>query len=107
MNILLPIIIFLAWLAALVVPAGQLAIEDAKRGVPKDKRRGTSIMPLFPTIPLAMWGAAWLLNRRFPIWGSQIMLWLHVAILLLALVFIIRDILKLRTIERGNAEPGH
>ena len=110
MNILLPIIIFVAWLAALVVPAGKLAIEDAERGVPEDKRRGTSIMPLFPIIPMIMWAATWLLNRIFPIRGTLAMLWLHVTILLLSLAFIVRDILILRKVEKRKAEqagPGY
>jgi len=109
MNILLPITIFVAWLAFAVVPAGPKAIEDAKQGVPDDQTQGTSIMPLFPVLPLAMWGIAWLINRRYATWGNWGMLWLHAAILLLSLIFIVRDIIRLKAItkEMPNQTNGH
>jgi hypothetical protein len=43
MSIILPIVIFISWLAFVLVPAGRLAIEDERNNIPKDKRRGTSI----------------------------------------------------------------
>ena len=52
MSIILPIVIFVSWFAFVLVPAGRLAIEDEQNNVPKDKRRGTSILPGFPIFPL-------------------------------------------------------
>ena len=106
MNILLPVIIFAAWFAASVAPAGSKAIDDAKRGVPEDKRRGTSIMPLFPVLPLMMWGAAWLINRVLSPWGTWGMLWLHLAVLLVSLAIIVRDILRLKAVKLSRTEQG-
>ena len=106
MNILLPVIIFVAWLTASVAPAGSKAIEDAKRGVPEDKRQGTSIMPLFPVLPLMMWGIAWLINQVASPWGTWGMLWSHLAILLVSLAIIVRDIVRLKTIKMSRAEQG-
>lgn len=106
MNILLPVIIFLAWFTASVAPAGSKAIEDAKRGVPEDKRQGTSIMPLFPVLPLMMWGIAWLINQVASPWGTWGMLWFHLAILLVSFAIIVRDILRLKAIEMKRAEQG-
>jgi len=102
MNILLPITIFTAWLAFTILPAGPKAIEDAKLGVPDDQCQGTSIMPLFPFLPMLMWGVAWLINRRFSPWGTWGMLWLHVAILVLSLIFIVRDAIRLKSIKEGQ-----
>jgi hypothetical protein len=48
MNIILPIIIFCSWFAIVIAPAGKLAIEDVKAGIPEDERRGVSILPGFP-----------------------------------------------------------
>ena len=63
-------------------------------------------MPLFPIVPLLMWGASWLINRWFSPWGTRGVLWLHGGILVLSLAIIVRDILRLRAITKMGAEQS-
>ena len=104
MKILLPVILLLSWFFFALTLQGKIAIEDEMNGIPKDKRRGTSILPLFPIIPLVLWSIAWLLDRVISPWGSWSFLILH-SILLLASIFIItRDTFRLRRIIKSKLE---
>lgn len=106
MSIALPIVIFIAWFAAFLAPAGRLAIEDTLGGVPEGKRRGTSILPGFPLVPIFMWGLAWALDLAIAPWGSISFMALHLALLGLAVFVIVRDVVRLRRLETIPAEQG-
>ena len=99
MNVILPVVIFANWLAFLLIPAGKLAIEDARNNVPKDKRRGTSILPGFPIFPLIVWGIAIVLKHFTSPWGTWSILGFHGVLLLVPLSIIGRDILRLKRIR--------
>jgi hypothetical protein len=99
MSIILPIVIFVSWFAFLLVPAGRLALEDEQKNVPKDKRRGTSILPGFPIFALIAWGAALAVNYFIPPWGLWIFLAIHGVLLAVSLCVIARDMLRLRRIK--------
>lgn len=99
MSILLPVVLFFSWLVFVFVPAGQLAIEDEQNGVPANKRRGTSIFPGFPVMPLIFWGTAWLIDLVVAP-GSRIILVLHVILLIVSVIVIIRDVVRFRRIRR-------
>ncbi len=99
MNIILPVVIFVSWFAFVLVPAGRLAVEDARNNLPKDKRRGTSILPGFPVLPLIAWGGAVAVDYFIAPWGSWTFLGIHGVLLLISLSLIIRDVLRLRRIR--------
>ena len=103
MNILLPLILCLSWLTIAIAPAGRLAIEDEQKGVPDDKKRGTSICPTFPVIPLILWGIAWILDRVISPWGARIFITLHLVLFIFALFILIRDITQLRKFKKAKA----
>jgi hypothetical protein len=103
MSIALPLVLLVSWFAFVLMPAGEKAIEDEQRGVPEDKRQGTSIFPGFPIMPLAFWAIAWLLDRFVAPWGSRAMLILHLALLLFSVFIIVRDVVRLRKIIRTKA----
>lgn len=96
MSIALPVAIFACWFALICAPSGQLAIEDARDKVPKEKRRGVSILPGFPVFPLMAWGLAVAIDRFIPPWGSWVSTGLHGLLLVISLFVIIRDFLRLR-----------
>ncbi|MES2694445.1 MAG: hypothetical protein V4773_13300 [Verrucomicrobiota bacterium] len=98
MTLLLPIVLFLAWITIILAPAARLAVEDARAAVPETKRRGVSIFPGIPVMPLAMWGLAALLDMIIGPWGSICLLWLHVAALFVASSLITHDIFSLKRI---------
>jgi hypothetical protein len=99
MSIIVPIVIFVSWFAFVLVPAGRLAVEDELNNVPKDKRRGTSILPGFPIFPLIAWGVALAVNHFIPPWGLWTFLAIHGILLAASLCVIVRDILRLRRIR--------
>lgn len=103
MNILLPLVIFASWFVFRIVPAGRLAVEDARNNVPTAKRRGTSILPGFPVFPLIAWGGALAVDRVIPPWGSWTFLGTHGVLLLISLLFITRDVLRLRRIRASHS----
>ncbi len=96
MSVGLPIVIFSGWFAFFLVPAARLAIEDQRNNVPKDKRRGTSVLPGFPIFPLIAWGVGLALNHFIPPWGLWTFLGIHGALLVVSLWVITRDLLRLR-----------
>jgi hypothetical protein len=99
MNIILPVVIFVSWLAFAVAPAGKLAIEDEQNKVREDKRRGNSILPGWPLFPLVVWGVAIAVDHLIPPWGAGTFLGLHVVLLAVSVWIIVRDILRLRKLR--------
>jgi len=99
MSIILPVVIFASWFAFVLLPAGKLAIEDAQNNIPREERRGNSILPGFPLFPLIAWGAAVAVDHFFPRWGSWTFLGIHGVLLVISLSIIVRDVLRLRKIR--------
>jgi len=104
MTILLPTVLFLSWLAFVLVPAVKLAIEDEINEIPEQQRRGTSIMPVFPILPLILWGIAWLLNRMIASWTTWCILIGHLLLLAASAIILARDTLRLREIARKKVK---
>ncbi len=98
MNILAPIILFVTWLAIVIAPLYSYALEDLKNGVPKDQRRGVSIFPGFPFMPLMFWGLAWLIDLWISAWGTRVIALGHAAIFIFAVFMIVRNIMRIRKI---------
>ncbi len=99
--ILLPVIL-LAWFLASIVPAGRLAIEDELRGVPSDSRRGVSIMPIFPVLPLIIWGIGWASTVLISGIVSGVLLYSHIALAVVSGLLVLRDLIRLRRIRVAN-----
>lgn len=53
---------FVSWFFAAIAPAARMAFED--RDLPQEKRRGTSIFPLWPLMPLLMLSPVPLVGSR-------------------------------------------
>ena len=103
MSVLLPIVLFISWFLFTITPAGKLALEDEINGVPPDKRRGTSIFPGFPVVPLVLWGVARLIDQVMSPWGTNSFLLVHLVLLSISVFIITRDVLRLREIRKTNA----
>ena len=106
MHIVLPILLFCSWFAILLVPAGKLAIEDLKAGVPEDKRHGVSVMPVFPVMPLLFWGLAYGIDRFCGPWGSVSIMVLHSIALLWAIFAMVRDHRILKRMDSKQPPAG-
>lgn len=99
MQALLLLVILIAWLLAIITPAGRLALEDEVNGVSEDRRRGTSIMPVFPFLPIIIWGAGWVsasyISPRIP----GLLLISHLILMLVSALVIVRDVIRLRRLR--------
>ena len=99
MSVGLQIVLALvSWLFAFVAPAGRLGFAD--RNLPVEKRRGASIVPGWPLVPL-------LLLAPMPFLGAQhlvmrLISWFHAAILLWAIAYLAYWRLRLRMSNRED-----
>ena len=87
------------WVLWLIACVAQAAVSDALRGVPDDQRRGVSVLPGYPLFPLALWGAALLINRLMDPWGTLIIGGAHIVLGGMWGVSIYRDRKRLASIE--------
>src|SRR5262249_35829962 len=74
---LLLLFVFLVWCLWAVAATMQVAVEDARHPLTDGKRRGMSPAPVIPVFPLALWGAAKLLDLIVDPWGTMIIGSLH------------------------------
>ena len=56
----------------------EVALSEARRGIPEGERRGVSILPGFPIFPLAFWGAALVVDWFASPWGAVAIAGLHI-----------------------------
>lgn len=89
-------LLFAAWLLVSLAPAARKAFEDRDR--PPGERRGTSILPAFPVLPLLACGLLYLVGADSR--AALVIVGLHAAALVAALIEITRWALKLRRARR-------
>ncbi len=77
--ILLVFLLF-AWVLWLFSCMAEVALAEARRGIPEGERRGVSILPGFPIFPLAFWGAALLVDWLASPWGTIAIAGLHIVL---------------------------
>jgi len=104
--------LLLAWFIILIAPASKLAYED--RDLPEDKKRGVSILPGLPIMPIFVGIFAYFSNRYLSTWVAIGILGVNAALAVWALADIVywaRKLKKLsnqtvdRTSENGNRSP--
>lgn len=69
--------LLLVWALWLFSCMAEVAVSEARRGIPVGERRGVSILPGFPIFPLAFWGAALLVDWLVSPWGTVAIAGLH------------------------------
>lgn len=97
---LLLLIVFLAWCLWALAAMGHIAVENARKNTPEEKRRGFSIAPVIPLFPLAFFGLAKLADVFVAPWGTLVTAGLHLLFGLLCLMGVARYALQLRSINR-------
>lgn len=63
-SFLLLIFLFFAWSVWIIACCAEKAVDEKRRGIPREQRGGVSIAPGIPIFPLLFWLAALELNRR-------------------------------------------
>ena len=69
----------LIWSLHMYCSAMRNAIEDARNGLPEERRRGVSILPAIPLIPLLFMSLAALIDRWHNPYGTLSIAGLHMA----------------------------
>jgi len=95
------LIIFVAWLLLSIAPAFRKAFED--RLLPADKKRGTSVFPVFPLFP-AIFSVIYSKLDSTGVW-DEVLVGIHGIILLFALIEVIRWKVRLRKAKNEETNP--
>ncbi len=96
------ILLFVAWFLWLFACMAEVALTEARKGVPQGQGRLVSIFPGIPIFPLAFWGIALLIDQFFLPWGTNLVAGIHLGLSILWLVSAIRDTRKLAKIEHAT-----
>jgi hypothetical protein len=88
--ILLVFLLFV-WVLWLFSCMAEVAVAEARRGIPEGDRRGVSLLPGFPIFPLVFWGAALLVDWLASPWGTIAVAGLHIILGVTWTVSIVRN----------------
>lgn len=93
------LMLFVAWTLWLFACTTEVALSEARKGIPEEERRGVSILPGIPVFPLLFWGIALFIDQFVNPWGTNVVAGIHLALSLIWLVSAIRDTRELTKIE--------
>ena len=86
-NVAIGIGLLLSWCIIVMAPAAKLAYED--HDLPEDKRRGVSVFPGLPFMPLLVGVLAYSANRFISAWIALVILSANVVLTIWAVVYIV------------------
>lgn len=98
-SLFLFLVVVLTWSLHVFRNALQLAIEDAHKGLAENQRRGVSILPGIPLIPLSFVGIAALIDVWHSPYGTLFVAGLHIVYTMILVVLIARGRRLYRQIE--------
>ena len=75
---ILLVFLLVVWVLWLFSCMAEVAVSEARRGIPEGERREVSILPGFPIFPLAFWGAALLVDWLANPWGTIAIAGVHI-----------------------------
>jgi hypothetical protein len=96
------ILLFVAWTLWLFACMAEVALAEARKGIPEAERRGVSILPGMPIFPLVFWGIALFIDLFVKPWGTNVVAAIHLALSLVWLISAIRHTRELSQIEDPN-----
>lgn len=99
--LILLVFLLLVWVLWLFACMAEVAVSEARRGVPEGERRGVSILPGFPIFPLAFWGAALVVDWLASPWGTIAIAGLHIVLGVIWGVSIFRNARALADLDRA------
>jgi hypothetical protein len=97
---LLLICLLIVWMLWLFSCMAEVALSEARRGIPEGERRSVSIFPGIPVFPLAFWGIAMLVDWFATPWGTVSIASLHVVLGVAWAVSIFKNQRALAKIDR-------
>jgi len=74
----LVLVVIVAWYLVVVQAASRVAVEEMTNPLPNQQKRGTSIFPTLPVMPVVFVGAALAVDAAFETdWGSLLVAGAH------------------------------
>ncbi|HAK52773.1 MAG TPA: hypothetical protein DCM54_12850 [Gammaproteobacteria bacterium] len=92
-------LLFVAWILWMYACTTEVALSEARKGIPEGERKGVSIFPVLPIFPLVFWGIALFIDQFARPWGTNLVAGFHLALSLGWLVSTIRDGRELTKID--------
>ncbi len=83
--------LLLVWFLWVFASAAEVAVAEARRGIPEEERRGISVFPGFPVFPVAIWGVALFADRFVGPWGTLTIGAIHLVLAIKWGVAVVRD----------------
>ena len=65
------LLLLATWLIAMMATATEVSLTSEAEG----ERRGVSIAPVFPLLPLLQWGIAAAIDHYYPQWGTWLLVY--------------------------------
>jgi hypothetical protein len=101
-SLILFLFLLLVWSLHVLSRAQQTAIEDMRAGVPDHQRRGVSILPDIPVLPLFFFGLAALIDHFYNPYGTLSIAGLHLAYGTFLTALLARNWLLFKNIRTGT-----
>ena len=98
---LLAFLLFI-WVLWLFASMAEVAVSEARKGVPEGERRGVSLLPGIPVFPLLFWGIALLIDWISNPWGTFVIGGTHIILGIVWTVSIIRNMRALARIDSAT-----
>jgi hypothetical protein len=96
------VFLFVVWILWLCSCMAEVAVAEARRGIPEGERRGVSILPGIPIFPLALWGVALLGDWLVAPWGTIAIAGLHLVLGIIWAVSLVRNTKALAKLDGAS-----
>ena len=73
-------LLFVAWILWMYACTTEVALSEARKGIPEGERKGVSIFPVLPIFPLVFWGIALFIDQFARPWGTNLVAGFHLAL---------------------------
>ena len=98
---LLALLLFV-WVLWLFASMAEVAVSEARKGIPEGERRQVSLLPGIPVFPLLFWGIALLFDWISSPWGTLVIVGVHIILGIFWAVSIIRYTRALAQIDSAT-----
>ena len=101
---LLFLFIFGVWLLWAVTVCSEKAVKEARKGIPKGQRRGVSLAPIIPLMPLGFWSLALVIDVVIEPWGTWTIAGFHALFAIMLAISLIRNTFHLQSLDKTCSE---
>lgn len=99
---ILLVAIITVWILWVIAAMFQIAIVDTRTPQADGKRRGMSVAPVIPLVPVALWGVAAIVDHFITPWGTIVIGSAHAVFGAALTASIVKDAVILQRIKRSK-----